>query len=112
MTAASLLLIFLARVCASAGQIFFKKAMCVRDGEARSKGAASFCCGIVVMAVGFFLWLGLLNKFPLSYLYPFEGIDHILLVVGASIFLKERATPGIWLGVLLISAGVVFVSAN
>ena len=68
--------------------------------------------GIAVKTVAFFLWLGLLSKFELSYLYPFEGVSPILIVLGAAIFLREKMTRSLWLGVALISAGVVLVSAS
>jgi uncharacterized membrane protein len=107
-----ILLVLMTRALACAGQIFFKKAMSRPDDEARGKGAFFLACGIVIMALTFFLWQGLLEKHDLSYLYPFEGVDHVLLVLGASYFLKERATPRLWAGVALIVAGVVLVSTN
>lgn len=104
--------ILLSRSCACAGQIFFKKAMHPPDHEGGGGRALPLACGVAVMTLGFFLWLGLMKKFPLSYLYPFEGLDHILLVLGAWIFLKERASSSLWIGVILISAGVALVAAN
>ena len=64
------------------------------------------------MALGFFLWLGLMSRFELSYLFPFEGLDRLLLVGAAWVVLKERMTPTLWLGVVLITTGIFLVSVS
>lgn len=113
MSVLSFALILLTRFCACAGQIFFKKAMHRPDGETGGNRFLLLACGIAVMTLSFFLWLGLMKKIhDLSYLYPFVGLDHILLVLGAWIFLKERASLSLWIGVILISAGVALVSVS
>jgi len=112
MTPLSLALIFLSQASLVAGQIFLKKSMTRPDGEEKRKGLLFRAAGIAVMTLGFFLWLGLMSKFDLSYLFPFEGIHYILIVIAAAIFLKERASPTLWLGVILISTGVALVSMN
>ena len=96
------------------GQIFFKIAMnhTNHDGWQMSRFLPVFGAGIATMALGFFLWLGLMSRFDLSYLFPFEGLDRLLLVGAAWIFLKERMTPTLWLGVVLITAGIVLVSIS
>jgi uncharacterized membrane protein len=66
--------------------------------------------GVSVMTVGFFLWLGLLQRFELSYIYPFEGIQRVILVAAATFFLKETMTRELWLGVSLIVIGTILVS--
>ena len=112
MTALSFFLVCITEICSVAGQIFFKRAMSQPDDAARGKFIAIFGLGIGAKAVAFFLWLGLLAKFDLSYLYPFEGLSPIMLVIAAAIFLKEKMTPNLWAGVILISAGVALVSAS
>jgi uncharacterized membrane protein len=62
--------------------------------------------------VNFFLWEGLLSKFDLSYLYPFDGLNRVVLMFAASIFLKEKMTLELWVGVALICAGVLLVSRS
>jgi uncharacterized membrane protein len=68
--------------------------------------------GIVVLAGWFFLWAGLLQKRDLSYLFPFEGISPVLIVLGASVFLKEKPTVKTWVGIGLISLGIALVAAS
>jgi uncharacterized membrane protein len=106
----SLILVLISESCAIAGQVFFKLAMSKSQG--RKAFLTLFLTGVAIMTVGFFLWVGLLSGFPLSKLYPFDGLSRILLVFAAMIFLKEEMTPALWIGVALITAGVVVVSAS
>ena len=106
MTSLAFLLVVISECCSVAGQIFFKHAM----GGMKGSQAAKLTAGVAVMAVGFFLWVGLMSKFELSFIYPFDGLNRIVLVIGASVFLKEKMSPSLWVGVALISAGVLLVS--
>jgi drug/metabolite transporter (DMT)-like permease len=101
------LLLIVSECCAVTGQIFFKHAM---GGDGRKAGKLAW--GVTVMAVGFFLWIGLMPKFDLSYLYPFDGLNRILLMFAASFFLKEKMTFNLWMGVALICTGVLLVSRS
>ena len=114
MTFLLLAAIALAEICSITGQILFKVAMNgTNDGEFRkAKFIPVFASGIAVMALGFFLWLGLMPRFELSYLYPFEGLSRIILVFAAWFFLKEKMTWSLWLGVALITVGILLVSAS
>jgi len=97
-----------------AGQLFFKRAM-------ESSGVAGFqdrqtisilSVGILLMTVSFFLNLGLLQRFDLSYLYPFQGLSVIIITLMAAVILKEKLTLRLTIGTLLITAGVVLVSMS
>ncbi len=112
MTALTLSLIALSEACGIAGQLFFKLAMGRDWSHAPGRGRLALAAGLAVMALGFFIWLGLLSKFDLSFLYPFEGLNRLLLLLGAAFFLREKITANLWLGVLLISAGVVLVAGS
>ena len=105
--------IFVAVASTVVGQVLFKVAMNQTNGDWRlSRFLPIFSAGIATMALGFFLWLGLMARFDLSYLFPFEGLDRLLLVFAASVVLKERMTPTLWLGVVLITAGIFLVSVS
>jgi drug/metabolite transporter (DMT)-like permease len=104
------LLVIISETCSAAGQIFFKHAMGAPDGDKHT--GAKLTAGIVVMAVGFFLWVGLMSRFQLSYLYPFDALNRVLLIIGASVFLKEKITPSLLVGVSLICIGVLLVSRS
>lgn len=112
MTLQSFILVLLSQICAVAGQIFMKKSVNHPGGDKGKGGTTLFVSGIVAMTVGFFLWLGLMSKFELSYLFPFQALHYLLVVIAAAIFLKEKASPSLLVGVMFISAGVALVSAN
>ena len=68
--------------------------------------------GIALMTFSFFLTLGLLQRFDLSYLYPFQGLSVIIITLMAAFMLKEKLTLQLTIGTLLISAGIVLVSLS
>ena len=68
--------------------------------------------GIVLMTISFFLTLGLLQRFDLSYLYPFQGLSVIFITLMAAVVLKEKLDMRLAIGALLISAGIVLVSMS
>jgi uncharacterized membrane protein len=68
--------------------------------------------GIVLMTISFFLTLGLLQRFDLSYLYPFQGLSVIFITLMAALVLKEKLNIRLMIGALLISMGIVLVSLS
>jgi drug/metabolite transporter (DMT)-like permease len=115
MNALSLTLILVSLATFVAGQFLLKASL----DETRTAAASSkrrrielFVGGIASMTVSFFLTLGLLQRLDLSVVFPFQGLSVIIITVGASIFLKERLTTPLVIGSLLITAGVMLVSAS
>jgi uncharacterized membrane protein len=107
------ILIFIALITFVAGQLLFKRAMVASQNSGFGKEFATFFVpGIVSMTVSFFLTLGLLQHFDLSYLYPFQGLSVIIISVTAALLLKEKLTLRLTIGALLISLGVVLVSLS
>jgi len=96
------------------GQLLFKRAMeTSRKARFRNRRTiTTLSIGIAVMTCSFVLNLGLLQHFDLSYLYPFQGSSIIIITLLAAVILKERLTPRLIIGTLLITAGVVFVSMS
>lgn len=107
MTPLAFLLVVMSEVCSSSGQLFFKRAM-----GGKGKMGLILTAGIVVKALGFFIWEGLLSKMQLSYLYPFDALNGIFLTFAASLLLKEKMSLSLWVGVILICAGVLLVSRS
>lgn len=68
--------------------------------------------GTAAMAVSFFLTLGLLQRFDLSYLDPFQGLSVVFVTLAAIVFLREKINLRLALGSLLIAAGLVLVSLS
>jgi len=62
--------------------------------------------GILAQTVWFFLWLGLLQHWDLSLIFPFEGLNPLLLVFAAWLILREKLSIANWVGVALITGGV------
>lgn len=112
MNAITFCVVLFAEFCSIAGQILFKHAMTQTHGGGTGKCLLILLAGIAAMALNFFIWLGLLSKFQLSFLYPFDGLGRVVLVIAAFFFLKEKMTPTLWIGVTLISAGILLVSTS
>jgi uncharacterized membrane protein len=68
--------------------------------------------GVSLMTISFFITLGLLQRFDLSYLYPFQGLSVIFITLLAAVVLKEKLNLRLTIGALLISAGLVLVSLS
>ena len=102
------------QLCLVAGQIFIKHAMNLTntDPVPWQRVIPRFALGIATLSGWFFLWGGLLQRAELSWLFPFEGLSPVLIVLGAAVFLKEKLTPRSLVGILLISAGVALVSMS
>jgi drug/metabolite transporter (DMT)-like permease len=84
----------------------------IADKVSKRKRIAFFTASIACMTVTFFINLGLLQKLDLSFLFPFQGLSVIIVTFGASIFLKERLTITLVVGAVLITVGVMLVSAS
>lgn len=95
-------------------QIVLKRAMefSTRNGFRNSRFIWLVIVGIFLMTISFFLTVGLLQRFDLSYLYPFQGLSVIMITVMAALMLKEKLTLQLTVGSLLISAGIVLVSLS
>ena len=108
----TLLVILLSLLTIVTGQLLLKLAL-NRHGERTGRPVAwIFTASIFSMAISFFLSLGLLQKLELSYLFPFQGLNVIITVAGSVLFLKEKLSPTLIAGVILITAGVILVSAS
>lgn len=96
-----------------AGQIFFKRAMReTPQPQHRSKIGAYLGLGIFMMTLWFMIWVNLLEQHDLSRIFPFEGLNPVLMVAAAWIFLKERLSLDSALGVLLICGGIFLASSS
>jgi uncharacterized membrane protein len=95
-------------------QVVLKRAMeATRKGGFRNlRFISRVAGGIALMTISFFLTLGLLQRFDLSYLYPFQGLSVIIISLMAAVMLKEKLTLQLTIGALLISTGIVLVSLS
>lgn len=66
--------------------------------------------GLMVYAFASVLWIYILNKGELSYVYPIQSTAFIFaLIIGITIF-KEQLTPSKIIGVLIICLGVIIIT--
>jgi uncharacterized membrane protein len=107
-------LIFVWLVSFVIAQLLLKKAMEQKESRRFFDAHALqlLIWGIAAMTLSFFIKLGLLTEFDLSYLYPIEGLSVIIISVAAAMLLREKLTLPLVLGALLISAGVALVSTS
>lgn len=97
-----------------AAQLILKRAMALSatHGFRNSRFVSLAAIGIALMTVSFFLTLGLLQRFDLSYLYPFQGLSVIFITLMAAVVLKEKLNMRLAIGALLISVGIVLVAMS
>ena len=114
MTPLALLLILTSIAGLVTGELLLKHAMHSTQWRGfRQRTFVLFLLGgLCAMSVYFFLTLGLLQRFELSYLYPFQGLSVIFISLAAAVLLREKLNPQLIIGSLLITAGVVLVSIS
>jgi len=97
-----------------AAQLVLKRAMEATrtSGLRNAQFISKVTGGIILMTISFFLTLGLLQRFDLSYLYPFQGLSVIFITLLAAVALKEKLNMRLAIGALLISIGIVLVSLS
>ena len=112
MTLTAVLLCLLCQACLVSGQLFFKKAMNPTRAQTALRMATLLTCGIATQAVWFFLWTSLLSTHDLSRIYPFEGLNSVILAILALVILKERLSLKSWIGLGMICVGIAIVSGT
>jgi drug/metabolite transporter (DMT)-like permease len=65
---------------------------------------------VVMMAISFFAYMGLLTVSELSFAVPATAVTYVLETVLAKYLLKERVTRLRWAGAALVICGVALVS--
>jgi len=97
-----------------AAQLILKRAMefSATSGMSNRYFIFRVVIGVFLMTISFFLTLGLLQRFDLSYLYPFQGLSVIFITLTAAVVLKEKLSLRLIVGAVLISAGIVLVSMS
>ena len=114
MTPVSFIIVLIALSTVVAGQLVLKKAMDAFNsvGFRRREFLRPFSVGIFLMTIQFFLNLGLLQRYDLSFIYPFQGLSVIMIAFAAAIVLREKLTLQLTIGSALISVGIVLVSMS
>ena len=113
-SALAFLLIVISLLSFVVAQLILKRAMefSTEHGLRNARFVYLAAIGVGLMTISFFLTLGLLQRFDLSYLYPFQGLTVIFITLLAAVALKENLSARLTLGTLLITAGIVLVSIS
>ena len=101
------------------GQILLKHAMTGQEANAMatenaksSKWRWHFAGAILLQALWFFTWSGLLRNSDLSKLYPFEGLNPVLMCIAVWIIFKEKLPIGAWIGLIFVGTGIALVAST
>lgn len=69
-----------------------------------------FIIGFLLYAASFLVWLVLLSRKDLSYIYPIViGLSYLFIMLTAVFILKENLTIGKALGAILIGLGIIII---
>ena len=68
--------------------------------------------GILLLFAFFTAYMTALSWADLTYVLPATSIGYVLLALIAKFILHEQVSPGRWMGILLITAGVGFVAGG
>lgn len=72
----------------------------------------SFSLGLLLLITFFLLHLTMLSKADLSFVMPVTSFSYVLIAILAGYLLNEHISIPQWIGILLISAGVMIVGLN
>lgn len=68
--------------------------------------------GLVLYAVGAFLWLGALSTLEVSFMYPMLSLAYVVTALFALAFLGESVTLFRWAGIALIVIGCFLIAKS
>ena len=103
-------------ICGSFSQILIKLLLQRYDGTFSAADLKEFLdtgtlvsgmTSLLLLIVGFVLWVSALTKLPLSYAYPIACSSVLLVAYLSALLLGETVTPRIYMGTLLVLAGIV-----
>ena len=66
--------------------------------------------GLVLFGTSFLLWVKVLTKNELSYVYPMVSISYIIIILASKFLFNEPFTLNKMIGVIAIIAGVFFIN--
>jgi drug/metabolite transporter (DMT)-like permease len=66
--------------------------------------------GFIFYIIATGIWMYLLSKLPLSFLYPLQSLAYVFALVIAFFLFKEQIPTTRWFGTAIILVGVYFVA--
>lgn len=119
-----ILLIFIAEILNTAGQIFFKKSTNVLEAPnlRRAQSYLSFMknifsmpaiwLGFGAMGAGLVVWLMALAQTDLSIVFPIGSLQYLFTLIAAGLLLGEKIDRQKIAGTLLVVAGIVLITLS
>jgi multidrug transporter EmrE-like cation transporter len=115
------LLILIVTLCTIGSQLLLKRSVGDLSVVMRESGIGGFLLAaatspgvigaLAIQGCGYIVWMFVLLRAQLSVAFAISGSFFYLLMAAASwLFFGERLSPLQWMGLLLISAGVLMVS--
>ena len=111
------LVLFVSLVCAVLAQILFKSGTTSTGGFALDGSMLSglarllvqwqVVVGLATYVVGWLLWMNALSRFELSFVYPFTGLNYLMILAASWLLLGEGISPVRIVGVAFICGGEV-----
>ena len=110
-------LILVGALLNTAGELFLKRGASAESNVGGVAGLMGFTpllsgwtwVGIVSYVLSFLTWLSVLRTIPLSIAFPLINVVHVLVPIGASVFLHEHVPLQRWAGITLIICGVLAI---
>jgi drug/metabolite transporter (DMT)-like permease len=115
------IVILLATLCAAIGEAFLSYGM-KRNGQIRLSEPSQWghliltvirnpyvFCGVVFLALFFFLYLAALSWDDLSFVMPLTAMSYIFAALLAKFMLREEISWFRWAGTVIITLGILFI---
>lgn len=118
MTPGKLLILLVAVALAATAQLVLKHGMVEAQSVSRESGHSLLFVaavspwiigGLLIFAASAVAWLLTLAYVPLSVAYPFNAVGYVAILTASTLLLHERTNPWMWLGTVLVGAGLVIV---
>jgi drug/metabolite transporter (DMT)-like permease len=98
-------------VCSVAGLLLIKTAGSSGFLLAGIKLNGKTIAGLVIYFAGFLLYLYLVQKYPLSYVFPVViGLNYVSVVIAAALVLGEGIRIWQWMGIGAVFAGIILMN--
>jgi uncharacterized membrane protein len=123
MNALGLLFVLIVNICFALSSVFFKLAAGRFTLTGYSIG--QLVSATLIFVTSWYCWLGagaatagtvvyvmLLNRFNLSYIYPMLSLAYIFVALAGMLFLKETISLAGWVGIAFICLGVALISVK
>lgn len=68
--------------------------------------------GLVFFGISFFLWLVVLTKHNLSFLYPMVSLNYVIIILASKVLFNEQLTVTKIIGAVIIIVGVIIINLN